>query len=231
MKIIGTATKWLFALCLPVFLLTASIGWWVNSLWFYEYGFQKFNVSQTTGLPASELARAARGLITYFNSGEEPINVTVAKDGRPFELFNEREVTHLKDVKGLFRLDYLVFLVTFAYCAGYTAVSFRRGERSRLGLAQAAVWGSGLALALMLAFSVGSLLNFDQLFYQFHLLSFANEFWMLDPTKDYLIMLFPQGFWYSAALAIALSAALGALVLGGLALWYLRRSARRGAGD
>ena len=58
-------------LCLPILLLTASIGGAVNSLWLYEYGFQKYNVSQTTGLTEVQLETAAKGLISYFNSDEE----------------------------------------------------------------------------------------------------------------------------------------------------------------
>ena len=81
MKILGIAAKWLFILCLPVLLVTASIGWAANSLWLYKYGFEKYDVSRTTGLADSELENAARGLIGYFNSGEEYISLTVLKDG------------------------------------------------------------------------------------------------------------------------------------------------------
>jgi len=79
----------------------------------------------------------------------------------------------------------------------------------------------------MLALGLGTLLGFDQLFWQFHLISFANELWMLDPTKDYLIMLFPQGFWYDATLFCALSTAGLAIILGGVAGGYLLVSRRR----
>ena len=108
MKVLSITAKWIFILCLPILLLTASIGWEVNSHWLYKYGFEKYNVSQTTGLAEKELEEAATGLISYFNSGEMNISLTVIKDGKPFELFNQREVVHLRDVKGLIRLDYWV---------------------------------------------------------------------------------------------------------------------------
>jgi hypothetical protein len=50
MRLLDAAAKWLFILCLPVMLLTASIGLAINSQWLYEYGFNKYNVSQTTSL-------------------------------------------------------------------------------------------------------------------------------------------------------------------------------------
>ncbi|GAI46409.1 unnamed protein product, partial [marine sediment metagenome] len=215
MKGLTIAAKWLFSLCLPVLLLTASIGWAVNSHWLYKYGFEKYDVSQTTGLAEMELEKAATGLISYFNSGEENISLAVIKSGEPFELFNQREVIHLRDVKGLIRLDYWVLLGTLIYTLGYAGVSlfWRRGRYWRR-LAWGVINGSGITLALMLALGLGALLDFDQLFLQFHLLSFSNEFWQLDPTRDYLIMLFPGGFWYDAAIFCALATAGLAIVLG-----------------
>ena len=222
MKIVVIAAKWIFILCLPILLLTASIGWAVNSQWLYKYGFEKCDVSQTTGIAEMELEKAATGLISYFNWGDEHISLTVIKDGKPFELFNQREVAHLRDVKGLIWLGYWVLLGTLIYTLGYAGVSlfWRRGRYWRR-LGWEVVGGNGTTLALMLAIGLGILLNFDQLFYQFHLLSFSNEFWQLDPTRDYLIMLFPGGFWYDAAIFCALATAGLAIILGGVAGGYL----------
>ena len=228
MKILAIAAKWIFILCLPILLLTASIGWGVNSHWLYKYGFEKYNVSQTTCLAEKELEKASTGLISYFNSGEEYISLSVIKDSETFELFNQREVIHLRDVKGLIQLDYWVLLETLIYTLSYAGVSlfWRRGKYWRQ-LARRIVGGSGITLALMLAIGLGILLNFDQLFWQFHLLSFSNEFWQLDPTKDYLIMLFPGGFWYDAAIFCALATVGLTVILGGVAGGYLVFTKRR----
>ena len=223
MKALGIAAKWLFSLCLPILLLTASIGWGVNSHWLYGYGFDKYNVSQTIGITEVELEKVARGLISYLNSGDEYISLTVMKDGRPFELFNQREVAHLRDVKELIRLDYRVLLGTLIYFLTYAGVSlFWHRRRYWRRLAWGVVSGGGITLALMLALGLGTLLNFDQLFRQFHLISFTNELWQLDPTRDYLIMLFPRGFWYDAAIFCAGIAAGLAIIPGGVAGGYLK---------
>jgi len=228
LKILGIAAKWLFILCLPVLLLTASIGWAVNSLWLYQYGFEKYSVSQTAGLAETELEKAARGLISYFNSDKDDISLTVVKNDQPFELFNQREVIHLKDVKDLIWLDYWVLLGTLIYVLGYAGFSlFWRRRRYWRRLAWEVVGGGGITLAMMLALGLGTLLGFDQLFLQFHLISFTNPFWQLDPTKDYLIMLFPQGFWYDATLFCALATTVGAVVLSGVAGGYLKRTKRQ----
>ncbi len=228
MKILRNLAQWLFILCLPLLLLSASIGWAVNSLWLYEYGFHKYNVGATTGLDDSQLHKAAVGVISYFNSGEEYITLTVEKNGETFELFNQREIIHLKDVKGLIRLDYWVLLGTLMYTLGYAGVSFFwRKPKYRRRLASGAFAGSSLTLGLMLALGIGVLVGFNQLFLLFHLISFSNDLWVLDPTRDYMIMLFPGGFWYDVFLLCALATALGAVILGGVAGRYLLLTRRK----
>ncbi|MBI2849875.1 MAG: TIGR01906 family membrane protein [Chloroflexi bacterium] len=223
MKALTFIARWLFALFLPLLLLSASIGLAFNSLWLYQAGFEKYGISRVTGLADTELEKAARGLISYFNSGEELIDVVVEKDGQPFTLFNEREVIHLKDVKGLVWLDYRILLVTLLYVLAYGGVNLLwRRPRYWRPLARSVLTGSGLTLGIMLALWLGSLVNFEGLFLQFHLLSFSNDFWQLDPTRDYLIMLFPGGFWFDALLFIALATTGMAVILAGLSWGHLR---------
>jgi integral membrane protein (TIGR01906 family) len=220
-----TVARWLFIVCLPVLLLTASVSTAANSLWLYKYGFSKYDVSQTTGLAPAELDRAARGLIRYFNSSDEFISLTVLKDGKPFTLFNDREVAHLKDVKGLFRLVYKVLLGSLIYALVFVGLSLFWWRDKRL-LGGGLFYGGCLTLALMLVLGLVIAFDFEDFFLQFHLLSFANDFWMLNPATDYLIMLFPQGFWYDAALFCALATAAGALILGGIGWWQWRRNGK-----
>jgi len=220
-----TIARWLFVLCLPVVLITASILLAANSRVLYNYGFDKYAVGETTGLADSELDKVARGFIQYFGSNQESISLVVEREGQPFELFNEREVAHLEDVKALLHQDYIVLLGTLGYALSYIGVSFILG-RPGFGrrLSRAVIAGGVLTLFLMLAAGLATFFNFDGFFYQFHVFSFANDFWLLDPATDFLVMLFPQGFWYDATVAVALATAAAALVLSGIAWLYLRKT-------
>jgi integral membrane protein (TIGR01906 family) len=212
----------LFVICIPVLLVTASVSAVMNCRPFYEFGFNKYDISQTTGIAPAELKKAADGLIRYFNSGEEFINVTVIKDGAPFVLFNEKEALHLKDVKVLFQLVYKLLIGTGIYAIIYASLTLaRRQERRRL--AKGLLFGGGLTLVLMAAMGIMIAADFEQFFLQFHLLSFANDLWLLNPNTDYLVMLFPEGFWFYATLFIVIGTAAGALLLGGLGWWRLKK--------
>ncbi|MDP2916425.1 MAG: DUF1461 domain-containing protein [Dehalococcoidia bacterium] len=225
MKILGRIAGWIFIIAMPALLISASIGGAFNSQWLYEYGFQKYGVSQTTGLAPAELSKAAKALISYFNSGYEYISVTVTKDGKPFELFTREESIHFKDVKGLVWLDYTVLLISFLYALGYAlACVFCHRPAHRRRLAKGVMGGSTLTLGLMLALGIGFAVGFEQLFLQFHFLAFTNQFWS---APGYMLKLFPGGFWFDATV-FCVSAAIGLAVVPGLAaFFYLRLSKER----
>lgn len=225
MKIFATGAKWLFMLSLPALLLTASIGWAANSLWLYRHGLNTYDVARTLAdsgleLAGSELEEIYAGLISYFNSAEKDVSLTVIRDGKQVNLFTPEEVIHFRDVKGLIRLDYGVLLGTLLYSLVYTGACLR-GWKDHRRLARGTVGGSAIALALVLALGAGTLSGFGQLFYRFHLLSFTNEFWS---AEGYMLQLFPRGFFYDATLLCAAAIAGAAIILGGVGGVYLKKT-------
>jgi integral membrane protein (TIGR01906 family) len=82
--------------------------------------------------------------------------------------------------------------------------------------------GSFITMGLMVILALWALFGFERFFLLFHLVSFSNEYWMLDPAKDYLIRLFPEGFFYDAALFGFGAIMLEALLIGGVAFGVLR---------
>jgi len=225
---LGIAARVIFIVALPAVLISAAIAFEFNSLWLYKAGFEKYGVSQTAGLAEEELEKAAKGLISYFNSDEEYISITVVKDNQPFELFNEDEVVHLKDVKHLVRLDYRLLLGTAIYVGAYAGVCLWRRRKYRRKLAWSVIMGSGITLGMIVGLGIGStVMDFEQMFARFHFLAFTNELWMLDPSQDYLIMLFPEGFWFDAAMLFGQIVAGVAGTLLGVAGGYLWRVRKR----
>lgn len=220
-------------LLVPLFLFATTVRVGVGETRLYQYGFDKYDISRRTGLEKGELLKAAQGLIHYFNSDEEPVQVRVIKDGNELELFNEREKIHLRDVKGLIRLGYHLQEGSLAYILIYAICFLGIRKRQWRNLARSVVVGSSLTMGLMLALGIATIFGFDELFLRFHLISFSNPYWQLDPSRDYLIMMFPQGFFYDCALFGAIAIAVEALALGGIAGGILnlkrRKSATEGA--
>jgi len=226
LRILSALAMGLFILCIPIFLLTTNLAWAVNSVRLYEYGFNKYDISEATGIEDEELLVVAGDLLHYFNSGEEPIQITILAPGGE-ELFNEREVAHLRDVKGLIRLCYHLKQATFGYLAVFAIGSFIwQRRRLRPSLAKMALGGGALTIALLLLMGIVALVNFDWLFLNFHRLFFSGNSWILS---GYLPQIFPQGFFYDAALFIVGATIVESLVIGGIGGYFvLRRRRARG---
>jgi integral membrane protein (TIGR01906 family) len=204
----------LFIIAVPVFLVTGSLTWAFNNIGLYEGGFEKYRIARASGITPDDLREVALDLRAYFNSGQEPLSVRTRIFGSERELFKEKEVHHMADVKRLLWGVYAAFAVSAVCLIGLTALGFAQERRSHLpALARRILWGGGLTIGLLVAFGLVAAVGFDALFLLFHRVSFANDFWKLDPRTDYLVLLFPQGFWFDATMWVALRALAGGLVL------------------
>ena len=222
----GRPLRWLaaalFIVAVPVFLVTGSITWAFNNIGLYEGGFEKYRIAWVSGITPEDLRQVALDLRAYFNSGDEPLDVRTRIYGSERDLFNEKEIHHMYDVKRLLWGVYAALAVSAALLIALAAAGFALQRRKYLpALARWTLWGGGLTVGLLLAFGLAATVGFDALFLLFHRVSFANDFWQLDPRTDYLVLLFPQGFWFDATMWAALRALAGGALLAAAGGAYL----------
>lgn len=224
--IVRIAPSVLFVVAVFLLLITSSVTYAVNELRLYGYGFDKWDISVKTGIERDELGSIARQIRAYFNSRTEPLEIRATIFSEERDLFSDREIIHMKDVKDLIWGVYVVGGLSLAYLLGSAAYGFRRrGRFYAVPLARNLLWGSGITAGFVVGVGLAALVGFDRLFLFFHQVSFTNDFWMLDPRSDYLVILFPEGFWYDATMFVGLLAVLGAMAIGTASGGYL--AARR----
>ena len=164
-----------------------------------EYGFTKEDRLKWANPSVEYLVNSAD--ISYLGNLQ-------FEDGTP--IYNERELSHMEDVKGVVQGVLRVWYVTLAILA-IVAVFAWRGAWMRdylLGLQRGGVWMIGLAIALGLIAGAGILLNPDifwNFFAGFHALFFEGDSWLFY-YSDTLIRLFPIRFWQDAVIAMAVIA-------------------------
>ena len=229
LRILVLCAAGLFVLCLPLFLITGNLRGAVNTARLYQYGFDKYDVSEETGIGDAELRRAAGELRGYFNSGEEFLQVTVVtEEGEELELFTDREVFHLKEVKDVVKLCYHLLWGSFGFLAAFIIGGFIwQRRRFTLPLAKLAFLGGALTIALLIILGITAMVNFDWLFDQFHYLFFTGETWRLSST-DYLLRMFPEGFFNDATLFVAGAIIVEAMVIGGIGLGFVLIKRKKG---
>ncbi len=229
MNILRAVARWLFVLCIPVLLLSATLAWAFNSLWIYTAGFEKYDPGSALGLSDEELDRSARELIAYFNDlDQELLDINVSYDsGETAPLYSENDALHMKDVKGLVWMDYWMLIISAGYCAVYV-ISMLIWNRWNSGreLAMGAKRGGIATVGLIAFLGVFAVTSFDWFFTTFHRLFFPNGNWQFPPG-DHMITLFPEGFWVDVTLLVGVVALGLGLLAGGVGFVCLKRMEKR----
>ncbi|MCB9451741.1 MAG: TIGR01906 family membrane protein [Anaerolineaceae bacterium] len=122
-------------------------------------------------------------------------------------LFHPDELRHMEDVKVVTTAAFSAAVAAGLVMLTVGVYLFRQPE-TRPFLRKAFFNGSILTLSLIAAIVVAALLNWDAFFTGFHTLFFASGTWRFA-YSDTLIRLFPEQFWFDAALTI------GGIVIGG----------------
>ena len=202
-----------FAAAVPLFLVSTNVRILVNAPLLYSYGFDQYDIVSATGIPRSDLLSVGAQIRDYFNNDQDRLDV-------PF--YNEREILHMVDVKGIVQAVYAVqtasglFLLFFIPTG--LALAPRKFPRTLWKLLG---WGGAATLGIVFLAGVFSLTGFSQTFYTFHLIAFSNDLWQLDPARDFLLKMFPEGFFFDATMVLVIAAVVQALWLlyaSGLAL-------------
>ncbi|MCH8229655.1 MAG: TIGR01906 family membrane protein [Chloroflexi bacterium] len=224
MAVFSGAGAAIFALLLPVFLILFNVSYVTNSEWLYDYGWWRNDIANRTGLSVEELNNGADQIKEYFGNDAEFLDLRVNFGGSEVSLYKEREILHMVDVKALMQgvfsitrwsgIALLVLLVVGAFV-------FKRDAAPLLlrSLRWSAI-GTGVFLVV---FGATATINFGWLFTQFHFLSFANDLWLLDPYRDYLIIMFPQRFFFEAAMFIGVLTVIDFAILYGAARFARKR--------
>lgn len=213
-----TVLSALFVLALLLFLVGADLRSVALNRSFYLDGWSKYRVDQVTGLRPDQLPAVAQSFIDYFQAPPGRMDVEVELGGQRRPLFNERELQHMEDVQAIVRLLLQLQVVAGFYLIGFLAIGLAIERAAFLPhLGRLLLAFTALTIGLVALIGLFSLLDFSQFWYFFHRLAFRNDLWILDPRRDYLIMLFPQPFWFDATIRLAALAGLetvAAAVLG-----------------
>ena len=214
MSRVGFLPGALFIVTVPLFLITISVTWAFNSPSLYNNGFEKYSISRSTGITNADLRQVGADIRSYINSSDEPMDIQTSIFGVEQDLFNPKEIAHMRDVKNLVRGVYILALVSVIYLSTMTLFGFiKQGRLFTLAIAKRLAIGGGLTMAMLILFSAVAAMGFDSLFIKFHEISFANDFWRLNPRTDYLVRIFPDNFWFDATVWVAMRAIVGALII------------------
>jgi len=192
------------ALFLAILLSNALII--INTDSFYEFEFNKNNTSLKTGINHSDLFIVVDNIQDFFNEkSNEKIQMTTYINGIEKNLFNSKEIRHMIDVKNLILnirfFNYLlwttvivILLIKISLSKDKILNTFRVIAKSYF------IYSVSILISALILLA----LSFRWIFYFFHIISFNNNLWILDPRTDYLIKIFEEVFFMDAAILIGI---------------------------
>jgi len=205
-------------LLIPIALVGLGLRILLTPLFFQvEYSMPYFPPDQYGFTKADRLKWAPYALNYLTNDADISYLSTLKfEDGKP--LYNERELSHMNDVKRVTQGALKVWYISLAALAllGVWAWAGGWGQAYRLGLMRGGWLMVILAITIGLIAVVGISIDpdiFFRFFAGFHSLFFEGDSWLFL-FSDTLIRLFPIRFWQDAFLFAALIALAGGTTLG-----------------
>lgn len=204
---------WVISVLVPILILLTSLRILLTPLFIrLEYRTPNFP-TDTYGFTMDDRLRWAPIALDYLLNDEDIsfLGDLTFEDGTP--LYNERELSHMLDVKVLTQISLrvwygllvvLILLGVWARRSDWWADylnAFRRGG-----------W---ITIAIVIALLIFLLISFDQLFIGFHRIFFEGDSWLFK-YSDTLIRLFPMRFWRDVFITFAVLMLLGGFGLVGL---------------
>ncbi len=220
MKALNSVLKYLACLLIIVVAFITVIDITSFNKSFYRHEYEKYHVYDTIKISQNELEAVTDYLLDYIKDKNSNLTITATINGSEREVFNEKETLHMIDVKNLYlnavNLRNLSF-VLIIFILGYL---YLKNDFFSLGH----VYFNVLKLLAVFLSSVSfyAMIDFERFWINFHYIFFDNELFFLDPSKDILIMMVPEGFFMDLVFKIILYFILVLIALGFIA-YYFRR--------
>ena len=221
------------------FLITSveAVAYWTPG--YYEKEYTKYQVlNDLPEMTMDDLLDVTDEMMAFLRGKRENLHVYTTMGGEYREFFNDREIAHMEDVRGLFigglwlrRIGILITLCFAALAYFWGRKSAERTEALKRLIPKSLCIGTGAVFAVALALIGIISTDFSKYFIVFHKIFFNNDLWVLDPRTDMLINIVPEGFFFDTAARIALVFA-GSLWYFLLEIWYyIKEPADRSVGS
>ena len=214
---------WVAAVAVVLMLVTTNVRFTASSLWLYEQLFERNQVPTRTGISMVELSKVGGTIQDYFASDTEPLVVVAEINGAPVNLFGDDEAAHMADVKQLFVKTYRVQAVSaFVLVVAIAGAAYAQRRRAASMVGGWLMRGAVIAAAAIAVIGVASVVAFRQVFLLFHYIGFPQGNFTFSTTTDYLVRVFPNGFWSDITFVIGAMTIVEAVLI-----WTVVRTARR----
>lgn len=203
MKISNKVISVISSLLLLVSLLLGIIFLCSFSHSFYEYEYHKNNQAEVIGMSDDDLMKSTDTLLDYLNNKRDDIVVEADVNGSSREVFNEREILHMIDVKALCNhAKTAAICMFFISLCGFIYLYVKEKKHSISIISYGMKYSIILLVIFVGLLGIYAVADFYDFWMNFHYLFFDNDLFILDPNTSIMINMFPESFFFDLVLLI-----------------------------
>jgi integral membrane protein (TIGR01906 family) len=234
-----TALKKTAAVIAAVLLLFALLVVALNGIFnrtgwlFKEYLCDLDNsVKEEYGISAEDASRVLGRMMHYSIGRADDLDVTIIENGREVRFFNERELSHMRDVRRLAVTVMFMGLAALILAVLAIVLLAAFGQRDALRtFAKAYLIALGVLLAVVIALGIWIAIDFDSFWTMFHVVFLDLESSTFDPATSRMIRICPPELFSDFIARFAADAGLlagAAAIVCGLYLGFSGKGKKRG---
>ena len=171
---------------------------------FYKYAYENLNTAAEIGMSNEDLMASTDVLLDYLQDKTDSIKIIVEVNGKRRYVFDERETTHMVDVKNLYESVLIVRNGCAIFALIVCILLLMDDKKGTIPVLTYTYKRFIIYFALFLGTLITyAACDFTRFWTNFHYLFFDNDLWLLDPRVSIMINMFPEPFFFAMVFAIA----------------------------
>lgn len=195
---------------LPILILLLSFTYCVFDIDYFNMKFIENNTAEVTGIRHEKLIEISEEILKYLKDERTDLIFFEEVNGQVEQVFEEREITHMVDVKHLFTFGFIIRNISFILVVISVIVLYIKDKR---GLIKTVALSSILSLIIISLIGLFMFIDFNRVFNIFHEILFANDLWLLNPKTDIMIQMLPLNFFMDLGIKIVKYYVAGLIIL------------------
>ena len=155
--------------------------------------FEKFNVYDNLPFKLTDIdiKKIAYELMDFLIGKKTFLETTININGQTVELYSLTAKIHMSDVRNLFLLNINLHYIALSICF-FCLIKLYKTNNLIPNIFKAFKNTLIIIIIFAIILILFGFVNFDKFFEIFHKILFNNEYYLFDPSIDYIILLLPQ---------------------------------------
>lgn len=168
---------------------------------FYIQQYEKMNLADSLHVSQEDLNKSIILLLDYIRDDTDSLEDTITIQGHQQATFNEREKSHMVDVKALYQNAVFIGKICFVLVLVILFYMLWTQKKKTIAYLTKGFLQAGICLILVfLFFGIWIGIDFTGFWTWFHTIFFSNDLWLLNPATDFMINMLPETIFYQLVL-------------------------------